>query len=89
MDEGLGIKIYMKKISSLFLAAFMITNIFALEKTVKLNSGYEMPVFGLGTWTLTGQVCENAVYSALKDGYHLIDTAKYYGNEKEVGNGIA
>ena len=48
-----------------------------------------MPILGLGTWTLTGQVCENAVYSALKDGYHLIDTAKYYGNEKEVGNGIA
>ena len=67
----------------------MITNIFALEKTIKLNSGYEMPILGLGTWTLTGQVCENAVYSALKDGYHLIDTAKYYGNEKEVGNGIA
>ncbi|MCQ2590943.1 MAG: aldo/keto reductase, partial [Treponema sp.] len=79
----------MKKIISLFLAAFMITNIFALEKTVKLNSGYEMPVLGLGTWTLTGQVCENAVYSALKDGYRLIDTAKYYGNEKEVGNGLA
>ena len=58
-------------------------------KTVKLNSGYEMPVLGLGTWTLTDSVCENAVYSAIKDGYRLIDTAKYYGNEKEVGKGIA
>lgn len=67
----------------------MITNIFALEKSVKLNSGYEMPVLGLGTWTLTGETCEVAVFSALKDGYRLIDTAKYYGNEKEVGNGIA
>ena len=67
----------------------MITNIFALEKTIKLNSGYEMPILGLGTWTLTGETCEVAVYSALKDGYRLIDTAKYYGNEKEVGNGIA
>ena len=84
MDEGLGIKIYMKKISSLFLAAYMITNIFALEKTVKLNSGYEMPVLGLGTWTLTGETCEVAVFSALKDGYRLIDTAKYYGNEKKL-----
>lgn len=79
----------MKKIISLFLDIFMITNIFALEKTIKLNSGYEMPILGLGTWTLTGATCEVAVFSALKDGYRLIDTAKYYGNEKEVGNGIA
>ena len=79
----------MKKIISLFLEIFLITNIFALEKTIKLNSGYEMPILGLGTWTLTGETCEVAVYSALKDGYRLIDTAKYYGNEKEVGNGIA
>ena len=79
----------MKKIISLLLASFMITNIFALEKTVKLNSGYDMPVLGLGTWTLTGQVCENVVYSAIKDGYRLIDTAKYYGNEREVGNAVS
>ena len=51
------------------------------EKKVKLCSGYEMPTLGLGTWTLTGQVCEDAVYAALKSGYRLIDTAKYYGIE--------
>lgn len=62
---------------------------FVMEKTIKLNSGYEMPILGLGTWTLTGETCEVAVYSALKGGYRLIDTAKYYGNEKEVGKGIA
>lgn len=56
---------------------------------VKLNSGYDMPILGLGTWTLTGDVCVNAVYAALKDGYRLIDTARYYGNEIEVGQGIA
>ena len=55
---------------------------------VKLNSGYEMPVLGLGTWTLTGATCEASVYTALKSGYRLIDTAKYYGNEREVGNAI-
>ena len=27
------------------------------EKTAKLNSGYEMPIAGLGTWTLTGETC--------------------------------
>ena len=57
-------------------------------QTVKLNSGYDMPVLGLGTWTLKGDVAEKAVYSALKSGYRLIDTAKYYGNETEVGRGI-
>lgn len=57
-------------------------------QTVKLNSGYEMPVAGLGTWTLTGKTCENAVYSALKTGVRLIDTAKYYGNEADVGRAL-
>lgn len=56
--------------------------------TIKLNSGYDMPVLGLGTWTLTGETCENAVYSAIKFGYRLIDTAQYYGNEREVGNAV-
>ena len=60
----------------------------ALVSAVKLNSGYDMPVLGLGTWTLHGDTCENAVYSALKTGYRLIDTARYYGNEKEVGNAL-
>ena len=55
---------------------------------VTLNSGYTMPILGLGTWTLTGEVCETAVYEALKDGYRLIDTAKYYGNQEEVGNAV-
>lgn len=59
-----------------------------LLPTVKLNSSYEMPVLGLGTWTLLGETCENAVYSALKTGYRLIDTAKYYGNEADVGKAL-
>ncbi|WP_458450286.1 hypothetical protein [Fibrobacter sp.] len=45
--------------------------------TVKLNSGFDMPVLGLGTWTLRGKVAEDAVYVAIKNGYRLIDTAKY------------
>ena len=32
---------------------------FDLENgTVKLNSGYEMPVIGLGTWTLSDEEAE-------------------------------
>ncbi len=57
-------------------------------KTVMLNSGYEMPIIGLGTWTLDDETAENSVYHALKDGYRLIDTARYYGNAQGVGDGV-
>ncbi|MBQ2679916.1 MAG: aldo/keto reductase [Firmicutes bacterium] len=65
------------------------TGIFDFEKkTVLLNSGYEMPIIGLGTWTLSDNEAENSVYHALKSGMRLIDTARYYGNEKGVGRGL-
>ena len=56
--------------------------------TVKLNSGYEMPILGLGTYSLHGDTCKNAVKSALSQGYRLIDTAYMYGNEQEIGEAI-
>ena len=58
------------------------------KRTVLLNSGYEMPVIGLGTWTLDNDQAENSVYHALKCGVRLIDTARYYGNEVGVGRGL-
>lgn len=64
------------------------TNFNFKTKTVELNSGYDMPIIGLGTWTQNDSETENSVYHALKDGYRLIDTAQYYGNETGVGNGI-
>ena len=57
-------------------------------ETVALNSGYTMPRLGFGTWTLNDSAAENCVYHALKVGYRLIDTARYYGNEVGVGRGI-
>lgn len=57
-------------------------------KSVMLNSGYEMPIIGLGTWTQDNETVENSVYHALKDGYRLIDTANMYGNEEGVGKGV-
>ena len=47
-----------------------------------------MPVFGLGTYSLHGETCKNAVLSAISQGYHLIDTASMYGNEQEIGEAI-
>lgn len=58
------------------------------SRTVTLNSGYEMPINGLGTYSLHGETCVNAVKSALASGVRLIDTASVYGNEEEVGRAI-
>ncbi len=56
--------------------------------TVMLNSGYEMPILGIGMFRLSQSEAENSVYWALRDGYRLIDTARIYGNEEGVGKGI-
>lgn len=56
--------------------------------TVLLNSGYDMPINGLGTYSLHGDECRNSVRSALESGVRLIDTASAYGNEEEIGKAI-
>ena len=50
--------------------------------------GARIPQIGLGTMTLKGDVCVQAVKSALQVGYRHLDTAWFYGNEKEVGEGL-
>ena len=60
----------------------------ARTEYVKLNSGYNMPALGLGTWTLSDDKAEESVYFAIKNGYRLIDTARYYNNEIGVGSGV-
>lgn len=57
-------------------------------KSVTLNSGYQMPINGIGTYSLHDDVCINAITAALNNGVRLIDTAHAYGNEKEVGEAI-
>lgn len=53
-----------------------------------LNSGYEMPILGLGTYSLTGDTCVNSVVAELQSGGRLIDTAYMYHNEESVGRGV-
>lgn len=55
---------------------------------IKLNNGLEMPVLGIGTYSLHDEVCVNSLYTAIKYGYRKIDTAYMYGNEKEVGEAV-
>lgn len=58
------------------------------SKTVLLNSGYTMPIMGLGTYALDHDTCVNSVMALLENGGRLIDTAYMYGNEEAVGEGV-
>ena len=50
-----------------------------LQSFVTLNDGHKMPMFGLGTFeSKTDEETENAVVSALKNGYRMVDTAAWY-----------
>jgi 2,5-diketo-D-gluconate reductase B len=50
--------------------------------------GARIPAVGLGTMTLKDDVCVQAVRTALQVGYSHLDTAAFYGNEKENGEGL-
>lgn len=55
--------------------------------TYKLNTGAEIPALGFGTWQ-DKDAQSDAVYEALKAGYRHIDTARIYGTEPAVAEGI-
>jgi diketogulonate reductase-like aldo/keto reductase len=59
-----------------------------LQSRVRLNDGREMPMFGLGVWQATPDETLFAVNTALQEGYRLVDTAKLYRNEAEVGQAV-
>ena len=50
--------------------------------------GARIPQIGLGTMTLKEDICVQAVKTALQIGYRHLDTAAFYGNEKENGEGL-
>ncbi len=58
------------------------------SRTVLLNSGYMMPIMGLGTYALDYDTCVNSVKALLQNGGRLIDTAYMYHNEEAVGEGV-
>lgn len=60
-----------------------------IGSTVTLRGGVAMPVLGLGVWqTAPGPETRNAVVAALRAGYRLVDTARAYRNEEDVGAAI-
>ncbi len=60
----------------------------AIQAETLTVQGVEIPKLGFGTWRLTGRECEVAVRDALELGYRHIDTARMYGNEAQVGQGL-
>jgi 2,5-diketo-D-gluconate reductase B len=58
------------------------------NQTIRVQ-GAEVPALGFGTWQITGDDAREAVRDALEIGYRHIDTAKAYGNEREVGQGLS
>ncbi|MDO5759691.1 MAG: aldo/keto reductase [Bacteroidota bacterium] len=55
---------------------------------VTLNNGVQMPIAGFGTLNLQQDSCAEKVAMAIRKGYRLIDAARNYANEVEVGKGI-
>ncbi len=61
----------------------------SMTSTLPLNDGGAIPRFGLGTFlSEAGDETKNAVLWALEAGYRHIDTARVYGNERDVGAAI-
>ncbi|KAG2048214.1 Aldo/keto reductase [Suillus hirtellus] len=61
-----------------------------LSHLIALHNGQTVPAIGLGTWQSEPNTSEItcAVEHGLKVGYRHIDCALYYGNEKEIGDGL-
>ena len=55
---------------------------------ITLNNGVPMPALGLGVYQSSPEQTAQAVMTAIRSGYRLIDTAAAYMNETEVGEGI-
>lgn len=57
-----------------------------LAPTIRLSSGYDIPVVGLGTYG-PGDI-EQAVKDAIDSGYRHIDTAFVYHNEASIAKAL-
>ncbi len=59
------------------------------QDAADLAGGGRIPLLGFGTWQIKGASARRTVGWALDAGYRHLDTATVYGNEKEVGAGLA
>lgn len=60
-----------------------------LPSLITLRNGVPVPQLGFGVFQVADHAeCEEAVSTALRTGYRLVDTAACYGNEAAVGAAI-
>ena len=60
-----------------------------MSDTIKLATGAELPLVGLGLWKISNDDAPRIVEQAIADGYRHLDSACDYGNEPAVGTGLA
>ena len=59
-----------------------------MSEYITLNNGQKMPRVGLGTWKASTLKTKEAILTAVKSGYRLIDTANDYDNEHVIGDAL-
>lgn len=61
----------------------------ATERFIPIFGSDAMPAVGLGTWKIPNAQASEVVSEAIRLGYRHLDCACDYGNEQEVGAGLA
>ena len=60
-----------------------------IKSLMGLNNGEKIPIFGFGTYLNDkGKQTIDSILYAFEIGYRHIDTATFYGNEREIGQAI-
>ena len=57
--------------------------------SLPLRNGALLPAVGYGFWKVDRPIAATACVNAITAGYRHLDCACDYGNEQEVGQGIA
>ena len=59
-----------------------------ITDTLLLSNSRKIPQLGFGVYRSSVDQCVQSCLTALQCGYRHIDTAQFYGNEKEVGEAV-
>lgn len=65
------------------------SNLHEAVETIPLKWGAQFPTVGFGFWKVEQEAAADVCFNAIKTGYRHLDCACDYGNEQQVGEGIA